>query len=220
MSVYEKAIACSKEVIDLFQVTGELVPHTGASSFPWEDYSYTSKWYRRAHISIVDARETNKLWFMHVCVFPHINDNSPIFGFDIIAGPSRVSGAFLDLSNAGDPSHPIMQSFDKRVTSMDWKKERNLPDWAKSIFSPAMVALGSVDETELDKFITLGLTTLHFYIAEIGNTVEIGADFTEAQNFYCRQQKLNPHTPRIIASMIGNKKAEKFSNEILFPEIE
>jgi hypothetical protein len=218
MTAYEKSIACSKEVIDLFRETGELVPH-GASSFPWEDHSFTSARYRRAHISIVDAREHNKLWFMHVCVFPHTNDNSPIFGFDIVAGPSRVSGAFLDLSNAGNPNHYLMKSFDRRVTSMDWKKERQLPDWAKPIFSPAMVALGSVEDDELDTFIKLGLDTLYMYLAEVGNTQESGMDYSGAQNFYCKQQKLNPHTPRIIASIVGDEKAKQFSNEILFPEI-
>ena len=102
---------------------------------------------------------------------------------------------------------------------MNWKKERQLPEWAKPIFSPAMVALGSVEDEELDKFIKLGLDTLYMYLAEVGNTQESAMDYSGAQNFYCRQQKLNPHTPRIIAGIVGDEKAKQFSNEILFPEI-
>jgi hypothetical protein len=220
MNSLDQAIACSEEILKLFNETGTELTDTPGKQFPFIDYEFSSNRYRKAHLSIVDARETNKLWFMHCCVFPHTNDPSPIFGFDIICGPSRVSGAFLDLSSAGSPNHPLMQAFDKRVESMNWKKERELPPWAKSIFSPAMVAIGSVDEEELEKFISLGLDTLKMYLAEVGNTQQDVASYHEAQNFYCRNQKLNPHTPRVMASLgLDPEQVRVFSHEVLFPEI-
>jgi hypothetical protein len=216
----EQAITCSEEILLLFKETGTELTDTPGKKFPFIDYEFTSRRYRKAHLSIVDARETNKLWFMHCCVFPHANDPSPIFGFDIICGPSRVSGAFLDLSNAGDPTHYTMRSFNRRVESMNWKKERELPDWAKSIFSPAMVAIGSVDEEELEKFIKLGMDTLYMYIAEVGNTQQDVASFEGAQNFYCQQQKKNPHTPRVMASLgLTPEQVKEFSHTVLFPEL-
>ena len=181
MSSLDKAIKCSADILELFEKSGTELTDTPGKKFPFIDYEFTSKYYRKAHLSIVDARETNKLWFMHCTVFPHTTDSSPIFGFDIICGPSRVSGAFLDLSNAGDSAHFMMKSFDKRVESMNWKKERVLPEWAQSIFSPAMVAIGSVDEEELEKFIDLGLSTLSMYLGEVGNTADPEADYTEAK---------------------------------------
>jgi hypothetical protein len=220
MSSLERAIQCSADILELFERSGTELTDTPGKQFPFIDYEFTSKHYRKAHLSIVDSREKNKLWFMHCTVFPHANDPSPIFGFDIICGPSRVSGAFLDLSNAGDPQHHTMISFDKRVESMNWKKERELPEWAKSIFSPAMVAIGSVDEEELEKFIDLGLATLSMYLGEVGNTADPTADYTEAQNFYCQQQKKNPHTPRVMASLgLSPEQVVDFSHKVLFPEL-
>jgi hypothetical protein len=220
MSSLEQAIQCSADILELFERSGTELTDTPGKKFPFIDYEFTSRHYRKAHLSIVDARETNKLWFMHCTVFPHTNDPSPIFGFDIICGPSRVSGAFLDLSPAGDKDHPISRSFEKRVVSMNWKKERELPDWAKPIFSPAMVAIGSVDEEELEKFIELGLSTLSMYLGEVGNSQQDIASYDDAQNFYCRQQKLNPHTPRVMASLgLSPEQVKAFSHDVLFPEI-
>jgi hypothetical protein len=219
-SPLDKAIDCGNAVLEKFKLTGTEVPNTPGKRFPFQDYEFESLRYRKAHLSIVDAREQNKLWFMHCCVFPHTNDSSPIFGFDIICGPSRVSGAFLDFSNAGNSNHYMMRDFEKRVVELNWKKERDLPDWAKSIFSPAMVAIGSVADDELDKFIALGLESLDYYLGNVGITQESLSDFHMAQNFYCRQQKMNPHTPRVMASLgLDPDQVREFSHQVLFPEI-
>ena len=217
----DKAIACSEEILKLFQETGEELTDTEGKKFPFIDHEFQSRRYRKAHLSIVDARETNKLWFMHCTVFPHYNDPSPIFGFDIICGPSRVSGAFLDLSPAGDTEHHILRAFDRRVESMKWKKERVLPEWAQAIFSPAMVAIGAVGEEELDTFIKLGLDTLYMYVAEVGNTQQDITNYVDAQNRYCYYQKQNPHTPRIMSSLgLSPEQVKDFSHKVLFPELQ
>jgi hypothetical protein len=73
--------------------------------YSWPNSVYASNSFRRAHIDIVDARESKKLYMLHLCIFPHAYDPAPIFGFDIIAGPSKVTGAFHDFSPvAGDTS--------------------------------------------------------------------------------------------------------------------
>ena len=219
MSSLDKAITCSENILKLFQEYGTELTDTPGKKFPFIDYEFTSKKFRKAHLSIVDARETNKLWFMHCTVFPHTDDPSPIFGFDIICGPSRVSGAFLDLSTAGDKDHALAHAFNKRVESMNWKKERELPDWAKPIFSPAMVAIGSVDEEELEKFIGLGLDTLNMYLSGMGVRYT-GESYAKEQNFYCQQQKKNPHTPRVMASLgLSPEQVVDFSHKVLFPEL-
>lgn len=219
--IFDKIINCSESIIDKFKNTGELVDEPNAKKFPWANHVYTSLRYRRAHIDIVDARESKKLWMMHVCIFPHLNDNSPIFGFDIIAGPNKVSGAFHDFSAAGDPYHPMIEWFGKRVNDLNWKKERNLPDWAAAIFTEHMIAVGAVDqEQELDQLIKLGLDNLDYYLAHVGNTQESGADFHMAQNRYCYYQKQNPHTPRVMASLgLDEDMVHDFIQEVLFPEI-
>jgi hypothetical protein len=219
--IFEKAIACSEEIIKRFKSTGEHVTEPAASKFPWANHVYYSMAYRRAHIDIVDARQTKNLWMMHVCIFPHTNDNSPIFGFDMVCGPNRMSGGFHDFSNAGDPNHYMMQWFDQRVTELNWKKPRELPDWAAAIFSPAMIAVGAVDKVdELNQFVQAGLDNLDYYLSNVGLTQQSGADFHMAQNRYCHYQKQNPHSPRVMESLGLSKALVKdFIEEVLFPEI-
>ena len=220
--VFDKVIACSEEIIKRFQQTGEIVDEPNAKKFPWANHVYTSLKYRRAHIDIVDARENKKLWMMHVCIFPHTNDNSPIYGFDIICGPNKISGAFHDFSEAGDKNHFMMKWFEKRVTDLDWKKQRNLPEWAEAIFSPSMVAIGAVDsEEEIDKIIKLGIENLDYYLKHVGETQNWPNDFHMAQNRYCYYQKQNPHTPRVMASLgLDEAMVKDFIQEVLFPIIQ
>lgn len=219
--LFDKMIACSEAIITKFQKTGTVVEEAAAKKFPWANHVYTSNKYRRAHIDVVDAREDKKLWMMHCCVFPHTNDPSPIYGFDVICGPNKISGAFHDFSNAGEPTHVMMKWFDQKVQDMNWKKERNLPDWAKQIFSPAMVAIGAVNtDEEVDQVIQLGLDNLDYYLENVGNTQESLADYHMAQNRYCRYQKQNPHTPRVMASLgLDEAMVKDFIQEVLFPEI-
>ena len=106
--VFDKAIACSDEITARFIKTGTLVSTDSDADRGVMDLVFESPRYRRAHVSIVDARESKKLWLLHVTVFPHANDPSPIYGFDIVAGPSKVSGAFHDFSVAGDTNHAMM----------------------------------------------------------------------------------------------------------------
>lgn len=40
----------------------------------WVNRVWTSDAYRRAHVDVVDARETKGLWMMHCCIFPHIHN--------------------------------------------------------------------------------------------------------------------------------------------------
>ena len=217
------------KVISLSDAISEKLSHTGVEStginsarFPWKDRIYYSNSYRRAHLNIVDARDSHKLWMMHCTIFPTINNPSPIFGLDIIAGPSRISGAFHDFSNAGHPNHFMMHWFDRRVIDLNWKKERALPDWAKQIFSPAMVAIGAIDnESEVDQLIEVVLANLDYYLENVGTTQDDLFGFTEFQNRYCYYQKQNPHNLRLMKSLgLSEEDSKIFVDEIMFPEID
>jgi phycocyanobilin:ferredoxin oxidoreductase len=187
----------------------------------WINRVWSSDRYRRAHVDVVDARETKGLWMMHCCIFPHIHNPAPIFGFDVIAGKNKMTGCFHDYSKAGDPNHPMMEWFADEISKLEWRKPRPLPEWATNIFSPSMVAAGNVqDEEELEQITTMARTTLAHYldtVAETNNTVE---NTTEAQNYYCLNQKCNPHTPKVMASLgLDEEDVRVFIQECLFPEI-
>lgn len=221
IEVWDRMIYLADEIVKRFQATGELVNDEAAKKFPWANHVYTSNRYRRAHIDIVDARENKKLWMMHVCVFPHFNDPSPIFGFDAVCGKNKITGVFHDFSPAGEKEHPMILWFDNKVQSIDWKKERELPDWAKAIFTPSMVAASNVNsEAELEKTIQVCLDNLDYYLDNVGITQQSGYDYHMAQNRYCYYQKQNPHTPRVMASLgLDESTVHDFIHQVLFPEI-
>ena len=187
----------------------------------WVNRVWTSFDYRRAHVDVVDARETRGLWMMHCCVFPHLSNPAPIFGFDVIAGKNKITGCFLDYSPAGDKDHPMIEYFAEEVANYEWIKKRELPEWAQRIFSPYMVAAGNVqDENELVQIEKLAHTMIDHYLENVGETNGLAEDTTEFQNFYAQNQKQNPHTPKVMASLgLNEEDVRVFIQDCLFPEI-
>jgi len=84
-----------------------------------------------------------------------------------------------------------------------------------------MVAAGNVqDETELDQITQMARTTLAHYLDSVAETNNTVVDTTSFQNYYCDNQKQNPHTPRVMASLgLDEEDVRVFIQECLFPEI-
>ena len=219
-AVWDKISKLAADITEKFNATGEKAEGSLEEQYGWHNTLWSSNRYRRAHVEIVDFRETYKIYILHVTVFPHFNDPSPIYGFDAVCGPNKITGAFHDFSHAGDPTSFMYLWFKARVNGLEWNKPRQLPEWAQAIFSPAMVAAGNLqEEAEIDQLCATALTTLDFYLNNIGKDQQSGADYHMAQNRYCYYQKQNPH---VINSMIGmgvpEPKMKQFVREILFPE--
>lgn len=207
-----------------FDRTGTEVNEPGMDRFNqpgWINRVWTSDIYRRAHVDVVDARETKGLWMMHCCIFPHTHNPAPIYGFDVVAGKNKITGCFHDYSKAGDPNHPMMEWFANEVAKLEWRKERSLPEWATNIFSKSMVAAANVqDEEELAQIVAMAKTTLAHYLESVGETNHTAENTTEAQNYYAFNQKQNPHTPRVMASLgLNEDDVQVFIQDCLFPEI-
>ena len=187
----------------------------------WVNRVWTSSNYRRAHIDVVDARSTKGLWMMHCCVFPHIHNPAPIFGFDVIAGKNKITGCFLDYSPTTDREHPMIEYFAEEVSRYEWIRKRELPDWAQRIFSPHMVAAGNVQaEDELSQISNLAHVMINHYLETVGETNNMTADTTFEQNFYAQNQKQNPHTPRVMTSLgLDEEDVKVFIQDCLFPEL-
>src|SRR5210317_407972 len=93
--VWDSLIKLKDEYIDLFESVGEEYEEDGLGRFNHSDGSWVNRvWrspdFRRAHVDVVDAREERGLWMMHVCIFPHLDSNAPIYGFDVIAGKNKM----------------------------------------------------------------------------------------------------------------------------------
>lgn len=219
-SLFDKVIACAGKIEKQLRESGEVVEFRPNSKINSSDIVFTSSRYRRAHISTIDARESKKLYLLHVTIFPHTNDSSPIYGFDIVCGPTKVSGAFHDYSASGDQNHPMCRWFANKVAGIDWNKPRDLPEWARYIFSNHMVAIGAVNSEELDEFIDVGLTTLKYYLDTVGDTQEWPNDYHMSHNRYCYYQKQNPRTPASLQHLgFTEEEAKAYVQEMLFPEI-
>lgn len=190
--------------------------------FPWPNYVFRSNFFRRAHLDIVDARDTKKLYMMHLCIFPNTNDSSPIYGFDIIAGPKKVTGAFHDFSAGYDKNHYMIDFFRNSVKGLEWSKKRELPEWARNIFSDSMVAAGNVqDPEELKTIANLGRANLLYYIEHAGKALDDTIDSTDTQNYYCYNQRQNPHTPKVMQSLgFDGPMVEDFIRQCLFPLVD
>lgn len=208
-----------------FSETGTEVFEPGMDRFNqpgWVNRVWTSDKYRRAHVDVVDARDSKGLWMMHCCIFPHTHNPAPIYGFDVIAGKNKITGCFHDFSPTHKEwHHPLMSVFAYEVSKLEWRRERELPDWAKRIFSPSMVAAGNVQkEDELDQITQMAKNTLDIYLSGVADTNNADFDGTEAQNYYAQNQKQNPHTPRVMVSLgLSEEDVRVFIQECLFPEI-
>ena len=222
--VWDKLIEIQQLLESKFDETGKEIFEAGMDRFNqpgWVNRVWSSGSYRRAHVDVVDARESKGLWMMHCCIFPHIHNPAPIYGFDVIAGKNKITGCFHDYSKAGDAEHPMMDWFADEAQKLEWNKTRKLPDWAERIFSPSMVAAGNVqNEEELEQIFAMAKTTLAHYLETVGETNNTANNTTEAQNYYCENQKQNPHTPRVMVSLgLSEEDVKHFIQECLFPEI-
>jgi hypothetical protein len=61
---------------------------------------------------------------------------------------------------------------------------------------------------------------IRHYLANVGKTNNTGHSSKDAQNYYAQNQKMNPHTPRVMVSLgLSEEDVQKFVQECLFPEI-
>jgi phycocyanobilin:ferredoxin oxidoreductase len=222
--VWDTLIEIEKYFEQRFYATGSVIHEPGMDRFNqpgWVNKVWASSRYRRAHIDVVDARATKGLWMMHCCIFPHLHNPAPIFGFDVIAGKNKITGCFYDYSPGGDPEHPMLEQFADEAQRLEWNKTRKLPDWAERIFSRSMIAAGNVsDEAELAQIFDVARNGVDHYLEYVSETNNTAVSTKQAQNYYCENQKQNPHTPKVMVSLgLSEEDVKVFIHECLFPEI-
>ena len=224
--IWERLIKLEKEIIDVLDKHLIEYKEPGMDRFNkpgWTNRTWSNMNIRRAHVDVVDARETKGLWMAHICLFPMLENGGPIYGFDIIAGKKKVTGAFHDFSPLLQKEHPLTKWFIEENKWFKPSKERELPEWAKAIFSGGMIAAGNVqEERELNQICTIAVSNLNAYIDKIGqfNTDSKREDVIKAQNYYCENQQKNPHTPRVMQSLgLPDEDIKLFCAYNLFPII-
>ena len=216
--LWERVLKVGSYFEQRLKETGTLLPE--AQEYDWYNHLYSSPTYRRAHVEIVDKMQSHKILVLHCTIFPHYNDPSPIWGFDAVCGPSKITGAFHDMSYGGDADHFMLKHFADTVKDLNWKKERELPAWASEIFSENIVAAGNInDEVELERLCSLAESNLDYYLNNVGKTADPNNDYYEVHRKYASNNKQNPHVARSMISMgVPEEVILRFIDEVLYPE--
>lgn len=226
--IWNRLIECQNEIIGIFDDYAKEIEEPGLSAFNRPDSGWINRVWandsvRRAHIDVVDARDSKGLWMMHVCVFPTLDNPAPIYGFDVIAGRNKMTGAFHDFSPSSDLEHPLIENYYASVEDFVPKKQRELPEWARNIFTEKMLAAGNVNtEEEAVEIISIAVTNLREYMDEVGHSKGEGDPMLvqAAQDYYCHNQQQNPHTPNVMKSLgLPEEDVDVFCRDMLFPKV-
>lgn len=229
-TIWNKLIDCQNQIIKLLDHNAAEYHEEKLAQFNqdnWINRTWVNQHIRRAHIDVVDARDSKGLWMMHVCMFPALSNDSPIYGFDVIAGKNKITGAFHDFSEtSGSLDHPMIEGFQESVRDYTPTKKRELPEWASNIFTPWMISASNVsNEQEVDQIINIVLSNTQYYLEEIPkysiyNKVSDIEYNKEMQNYYCTNQQMNPHTPAVMKSLgLPETDVEIFCRDLLFPKL-
>jgi len=217
-TTWDKVVPLSEKIIQLFDQN--FTKEKTTTEFDgWEDHFWSSDSIRKCHLKTIDHRESRKMWLMHINIFPRAQYNLPILGFDIVAGPRKITGAFFDYSNC--TYHPYGDYLEVSTKNLNWNKPRELPEWAREIFTPDMIAAGNIQGEEVDQLCEVTYDLIRHYIENLkDNAVASSRNFSDWHNLYCKNQKKNPHLHRSILQMdISEEDKNRYVNEILFEEI-
>lgn len=175
-----------------------------------------------AHISVIDMRPERGMWMMHIACFSKPQYPMPIYGYDVVVGKGKVTGCFHDMSPTLGYS-PAENEFEQFVKHFVPKRSRELPQWAKEIFSRHMVVAGATNNpSEVDQLITMGkenLFTWFKHTVDLKPEIdgEIIAQHAAAQTKYCRNQLQNDNSKNVMVSLgLEEDYVERFKN-IQFP---
>jgi phycocyanobilin:ferredoxin oxidoreductase len=176
---------------------------------------------RKLHLET--ARLGAGLQILHCVFFPDPRHDLPIFGADIVAGRAGVSAAIVDLSPVGKTlPGPVAEALAARRRSV-FTQERDLPPWG-SIFSPHVLFVRPVTPQEEQAFIDEVAAFLEVLAAAAAVSPSQAPDDAatvarwEGQLRYCKQQKQNDKTRRVLEKAFNPPWADRYIEELLFDD--
>jgi phycocyanobilin:ferredoxin oxidoreductase len=180
-----------------------------------------SRGLRKLHLET--ARLGAGLQILHCVFFPDPRFDLPVFGADIVAGRGVVSAAIVDLSPVAEALSPLVVELLEGLPQRRFSQERELPEWG-TIFSPYVRFVRPADAVEEQAFIALVCDYLSV-VSKASRLVEpqpIGHPDTvkrhEGQLSYCRQQKRNDKTRRVLEKAFNPTWADRYIEELLFDD--
>ncbi len=176
---------------------------------------------RKLHLET--ARLGAGLQILHCVLFPDPRFDLPVFGADIVAGPAGVSAAIVDLS-------PVTDALPERIaqglaakTDHPYSQPRELPPWG-SIFSPYVRFVRPTSPVEDGWFVEEVAECLGVLAEAVSSAEPQAADDPatvrrwQGQLRYCRQQKQNDKTRRVLEKAFNPQWADRYIEELLFDD--
>lgn len=221
--IWDKLIGLSNQIDNILSNQSEIIFEDGLERFNktnWVNRVYGNENFRRAHIDIVDVKEKKGLWMMHCCIFPHLHNCSPIFGYDVVAGENKITGFFHDFSPVQDKNHPMCEYFSESAKTLNWNKIRPIPDWGKEIFSDSIMAIGNIKEKHEIDNLDVVIKHVNYFISNVGKYNHTTKNCAREHNLYAYYQKQNIHTPKTMRALgLEEEDVELFIDKCLFPEV-
>lgn len=184
-----------------------------------ENICFQSEHFRKLHIEL--AHLGNGLDVLHCVMFPKTKYSLPIFGADLISARGNISAAIVDLSPVtSDRTLPKDYcNYLKDLPPVNFSRIRKLPDWG-DIFSEYCLFIQPQNTEEENLFfnrVTLYLSW-HCEKALLSQTVEPSeiSSIQEGHAHYCKQQKRNDKTRRILEKAFGKEWANTYMEKVLF----
>jgi len=176
---------------------------------------------RKLHLET--ARLGAGLQILHCVFFPDPRYDLPVFGADIVAGRGVVSAAIVDLSPVSGGLPAAVATRLGALPERRFSQERELPEWG-SIFSPFVRFVRPADAEEEQRFVgVVGdfLTVLGAACREAQPQPIQHPDTVKrhkGQLSYCRQQKRNDKTRRVLEKAFNPAWADRYIEELLFDD--
>ena len=176
---------------------------------------------RKLHLET--ARLGAGLQILHCVYFPDAAYDLPVFGADIVAGRAGVSAAIVDLSPVAGR---LPESIDRDLAALpraDFAEQRQLPPWG-SIFSPHVLFVRPADAAEEQRFIEHVGAVLGVLAKAVAQGTAQGpghpatVERWQGQLRYCKQQKQNDKTRRVLEKAFNPAWADQYIENLLFDD--
>ncbi len=176
---------------------------------------------RKLHLET--ARLGAGLQILHCVFFPDPRYDLPVFGADIVAGRGVVSAAIADLSPLGATLPASVADPLAARMRRPFSQPRELPPWG-SIFSPHVLFVRPMGAAEEEAFVAEVADMLEILAQAIHSSEaqEPDAGLTvarwQAQTHYCKQQKQNDKTRRVLEKAFNPQWADRYIEKLLFDD--
>lgn len=185
-----------------------------------ENRCFQTPQFRKLHLEL--ARVGNVLDILHCVMFPRPEYDLPIFGADLVGGPSGISAAIADLSPvSGDRALPSRYQTDStKLPRPVFSQVRDLPPWGH-IFSEFCLFIRPTSPEEEQTFLKRVQTILELHCRLASQSQPVTSEseiavIVAGQRQYCAQQQQNDKTRRVLEKSFGEAWAERYMTTMLF----